>query len=213
MIKPLDPNEPWEEPKPDRHTFYALFWLMEGEGFHHIDYTGYPIRPQTLYLMRPGQMHFFEVKKLPSGYSIFFLEEFLYLNNQIQPAELFYLIDRFPALYVSPGQAVMLQQIIEELLVEYTQESLGFMDALQHLTQLLLIYVRRFYNYSTSIEPVAATHISAQYQRLVDQHFLTTHHVNTYSDLLGITSGYLNEQIRAVLGVSASPSDSSADYY
>ena len=204
MIRPLDHNEPWGMSSPDRHTFYALFWLIEGDGFHHIDYTGYPIRPQTLYLMRPGQMHFFEVEKLPSGYSIFFLEEFLYLNNQIQPAELFYLIDHCPALYVSPEQANILQQIIMELFFEYTNEPLGFVDALQHLTQLLLIYVRRFYDYSASVVPTSATHRVAQFQRLVDQHFLTKHHVNDYSGLLGITSGYLNEQVKDVIGTSAS---------
>ena len=206
MIKQLNPDEPWMKPAPDRHTFYALFWIAEGEGFHHIDYTGYAIRPQTLYLMRPGQTHFFEVEKQPQGISIFFLEEFLYLNNQFQLTELFYLIDRCPALYLRPAQANILQQLIEQLLVEYDNEQLGYLDALQHLMQLLLIYVRRFYNQPNIdfIEPTTTTHLSSQFQRLVDQHFLTTHHLQSYSDMLGVTPGYLSEQIKMATGVPGS---------
>lgn len=205
LIKAFDPNEPWEKPAPDRHTFYALFWVTEGEGFHHIDYTGYVIRPQTLYLMRPGQSHFFEVEERPLGISIFFLEEFLYLNNQFQPTELFYLIDRCPALYLPSPQATILQRIVDQLLTEFEEQPLSYLDALQHLTQLLLIYVRRFYYQPNSAlsEPTAATHLSSQFQRLVDQNFLTTHHLQSYADLLGVTSGYLSEQVKAVTGASA----------
>lgn len=206
MIKQLDPNEPWLKPTPDRHTFYALFWIAEGEGYHHIDYTGYVIRPQTLYLMRPGQSHFFEVNEQPKGISIFFLEEFLYLNNQLQPTELFYLIDRCPALYLQPRRANVLQQIIEQLLVEYENERLGYLDALQHLVHLLLIYVRRFYNQPNIdfIEPTATTYLSSQFQRLVDQHFLTKRHLQSYSNMLGVTPGYLSEQIKMATGVPGS---------
>lgn len=191
---------------PDRHTFYALFWITEGEGFHHIDFTKYAIQPQTLYLMRPGQSHFFEVTDKPVGTSIFFLEEFLYLNNQFQPTELFYLIDRRPALYLTQPQAAFIRQLIEQLLDEYDSERLGYLDALQHLMQLLLIYVRRVYDQPNKVltNPTATTHLSSQFQRLVDQHFLTTHHLQAYSNMLGITPGYLSEQIKVAIGVPAS---------
>ena len=191
---------------PDRHTFYALFWITEGKGFHHIDFTRYAIQPQTLYLMRPGQSHFFEVTEKPVGVSIFFLEEFLYLNNQFRPTELFYLIDRRPALYLQQPQAAIIMQLIEQLLDEYDSERLGYLDALQHLMQLLLIYVRRFYVQPNIVltKPTSTTHLSSQFQRLVDQHFLTAHHLQEYSNILGVTPGYLSEQIKLATGVSAS---------
>ncbi|KAA3663912.1 MAG: helix-turn-helix domain-containing protein [Chloroflexi bacterium] len=206
MIKQLNPHEPWMKPAPDRHTFYALFWIAKGEGFHHIDYTRYEIQPQTLYLMRPGQSHFFEVVEKPMGISIFFLEEFLYLNNQFQPTELFYLIDQCPALYLKQSQAVIVTQLIEQLLDEYDSERLGYLDALQHLMQLLLIYVRRFYDQPNTAltQPTSITHLSSQFQRLVDQHFLTIHHLQVYADMLGVTPGYLSEQIKLVTSVPAS---------
>lgn len=206
LIKAFDPNEPWDKPAPDRHTFYALFWVIDGVGFHHIDYTGYVIRPQTLYLMRPGQSHFFEVEKLPFGISIFFLEEFLNLNSQFAPTELFYLIDRCPALYLPQEPAARLQQMIEQLLVEYETKPLGYVDALQHLTQLLLIHVRRYYYQPNKslVEPTAATYLCSQFQRLVDQHFLTNHDLASYANQLGVTTGYLSEQVKVVTGLSAS---------
>ena len=206
MIKQFTPDEPWLKSAPDRHTFYALFWLTEGEGFHHIDFTKYRIQPPALYLMRPGQSHFFEVTENPAGVYIFFLEEFLYLNNQFQPTELFYLIDRRPALYLQQSQAAIIRQLMGQLLVEYDSERLGYLDALQHLMQLLLIYVRRFYEQPNPIltKSTSSTHLSSQFQRLVDQHFLTAHHLQAYSNILGVTPGYLSEQIKLATGVSAS---------
>ena len=205
LIKKLDLAENWIIQEPDRHTFYALFWVTKGEGFHHIDFTKHAIRPQSLFLIRPGQTHFFEVDVPPSGYSIFFLEEFLYLNNQNESTELFYLIDRTPAFYLLENQTEVLEQIVDQLMIEYHNDQFGNLAAMQHLTQLLLIYLRRFYfeSNSTILKPTNATHLSSEFQQLVDKHFAQLHGVKEYANLLGITPGYLSEQTKLVTGVAA----------
>ncbi len=205
MIKEMDLAENWTVPEPDRHTFYALFWVTAGTGNHHIDFTCYPIRPQSLYLMRPGQTHFFEVDAPPAGYSIFFLEEFLYLNNHFQSTELFYLINRSPAFYLDDHQTEILGQIVGQLMHEYHSDQFGHLATMQHLTQILLIYLRRFYFQSnqTILQPTKATDLSSKFQQLVDKHFAEMHHVQDYADVLGITPAYLSEQVKSVTGLPA----------
>lgn len=204
-IRWLDPREMWRPPSPDRHTFYALFWIMEGAGFHYIDDVRYDILPQTLYLLRPGQSHFFEVTQPPKGISIFFLEEFFFHHKQSQLIEFFYLTDHLPALQLRDAQAEQIEPIIEQLLYEYRTERIDYSSTLQHLTHLLLIFVRRFYlETNPAWNKPKSTQLFSQFQRLVDTHFKSVHHVQSYSDLLGITSGYLNYQVKTVTGLPAS---------
>lgn len=41
--------------RPHRHDYFEVIWTEEGEGVHSIDFTGYPLRPRTLYLIAPGR--------------------------------------------------------------------------------------------------------------------------------------------------------------
>ena len=71
-LEPID-SLTWDQ-VPDRHTFYALFWIVEGGGSHHIDFDRYAIRPNSLFLMRPGQTHYFAVDEAIRGYTCFLMK-------------------------------------------------------------------------------------------------------------------------------------------
>src|SRR5690625_7743666 len=42
---------------PHRHTFVELAWLSRGSGTHTIDASMFPVRPRTLHIITPGQVH------------------------------------------------------------------------------------------------------------------------------------------------------------
>ncbi len=42
---------------PHRHDYFEVIWTEEGSGVHCIDFSEYPLRPRTLYLIAPGQVH------------------------------------------------------------------------------------------------------------------------------------------------------------
>ena len=62
QISQFDPAEfQFGSAEPDRHTFYSIFWFTSGEGVHSIDFESYEIRQHSLFLLAPGQIHFFNV--------------------------------------------------------------------------------------------------------------------------------------------------------
>src|SRR5262249_12541672 len=43
--------------RPHKHDFYLILFVVRGTGTHAIDFVKYPIRPKTIFLMTPGQIH------------------------------------------------------------------------------------------------------------------------------------------------------------
>lgn len=191
---------------PDRHTFYAIFWLTAGGGVHHIDFEGHQIRPNALFLMRPGQTHFFAVTKPVAGYTIFFQEEFLLFDSFSQQFnKLFYLVEQHPALYPAEQDAVELTRLVKRLLEEFDANHFGRSQALQHLVQLVHIHILRIYNRLLIQRPEdASTHLTMEFQHLLGRHFAEFHRVKEYASLLGISANYLNIKVKATLGMPAS---------
>ena len=203
----LDPVEMMASDQvPDRHTFYALFWITEGTGQHHIDFEDYEIRPNSLFLMRPGQTHFFVPASPINGFNFFFKEDWLHLDNiSVQASKLFYQVEQRPALYPEPGKAASLTQCFETIFEEFSASNLGRAEALQSLFQLLLIHIQRIYQHTVADgKPTAETHLSSEFYHLVGKNFASSHRLADYAEQLGVSTGYLNRKVKAATGSPAS---------
>lgn len=53
-----------------RHDFYYILVLKKGAGSHSIDFTSYPVAGNTVFFMRPGQVHQLVLKAGSKGYLI-----------------------------------------------------------------------------------------------------------------------------------------------
>jgi AraC-like DNA-binding protein len=194
----------WDQ-VPDRHTFYAVFWITEGAGEHYIDFKAYPIRPNSLFLMRPGQTHFFKVTQEIHGYNFFFKEDWLHLDAvSLQASRLFYLVEQHPAFYPLPQQAEALTLLLSQIYDEFNAARLGKSDALQSLFVLLLINLQRIYSHATTADKTEAENrLSSEFYYLVGQHFAESHRLAEYAAKLGVSTGYLNRKVTAAMGIPA----------
>ncbi|GAA4651342.1 hypothetical protein GCM10023116_36260 [Kistimonas scapharcae] len=57
IIRVDETNRQSYERRPHRHDYFEVIWTEVGEGEHSIDFTAFPLRPRTLYLIAPGQVH------------------------------------------------------------------------------------------------------------------------------------------------------------
>lgn len=65
---------------PHRHTFYEVLWTDAGTSHQAIDGVPYALRPQSLFFISPGQVHWFEEYAHLRGGSILFTEDFFLLG-------------------------------------------------------------------------------------------------------------------------------------
>ncbi|MBI4931588.1 MAG: helix-turn-helix domain-containing protein [Bacteroidetes bacterium] len=77
---------------PHKHeNYYELIYLSEGAGFHWIDEQKFQINPPEVYIVRGGQLHYWQLTEIPKGYVILFKECFFDYVNQ---AEMYTLVRR-----------------------------------------------------------------------------------------------------------------------
>lgn len=66
-----------------RHDHYFLLVLTSGSGKHECDFRFHQLTPQSIYTMRPGQVHRLELKAGSTGYILQFKADFLATNEQV----------------------------------------------------------------------------------------------------------------------------------
>jgi AraC family transcriptional activator of pobA len=193
--------------RPHRHRFYEILWVVDGAGRHAADFAEHPIRPQTVFLLSPGQVHLVRVDRPLSGYLLLFTADFLALDGLVADAtaELPFFRPGVPnpVLALSDQEAAPLRSIAEELLAEFADRAAWRRDMLRARFQTLLFGLGRVARRQGA--PAAPpTSSVARFQALVDEHFRLVHRVDEYARLLAVTPGHLNDTVKATTGQTAS---------
>src|SRR5437868_5067061 len=56
---------------PHKHDFYLVLLFTAGSGTHEIDFQNYQVKPGSLFIMQPGQMHLWRLSDDCQGYVFF----------------------------------------------------------------------------------------------------------------------------------------------
>jgi len=59
-----------------RHTYFFILLVQTGKGIHTIDFTRYPVKQQSVYILRPGQVHELSLEAGAIGYILEFESSF-----------------------------------------------------------------------------------------------------------------------------------------
>src|SRR5688500_12152045 len=59
-----------------RHNFFYILALKKGSGTHGIDFISYDVRDNSVFFMRPGQVHQHTLKAGSTGYLLGFTTDF-----------------------------------------------------------------------------------------------------------------------------------------
>ena len=193
-------------PIPHRHTFYEIFWITAGSGSHIIDFEPYPVRPNMLYFISPGQVHSWGVESPTDGYALLFTEDFLPISPiALGDFDFFRHINRHPMLEILAEHAEPFNDTCQHLLREYQGQGFGRLAILQSHLRILLVYAQRHYPQSgLNVRLPAAALLAEAYLRLIDLHFSQKKQISEYASILGVTPSHLTDVTRELLGVPAS---------
>jgi AraC family transcriptional activator of pobA len=193
---------------PHRHTYYEIFWTMQGTGDHYIDFQHYTMRPDTLFFIGPGQVHYADRTRCKKGFLLLFTDEFL-LPIPASKAILGSLpfsrtAGDKPTLQLDAKHQPEIFRLFSAMQQEYFSDHADREDAIRAYLQLLLIGSERLTKPRTAAKalPTAAMLIQ-KFKELIESHFLTKEQVHEYADLLGITPNHLNDTAKHVTGKTA----------
>jgi AraC family transcriptional regulator, transcriptional activator of pobA len=172
---------------PHRHSFYEIFWIKAGSGTHSIDFEGYPIQPDTLFFISPGQVHYWLIEAPMRGYALLFTPDLLHR------------IKCPPYLHIDTVGTPVFDNLCNSLLEEYQTQGYEYMIVIKAMMEILLVQARRRVNDDGHQEHS----LTEQFIALVDLHFREKQNVKAYAQLLGVTPGHLTDTTREAKGIPA----------
>lgn len=186
--------------KPHRHDSYFLKYIINGTGIHSIDFVDYEIKPNSLFIMAPGQVHSFEMYNV-EGFYIYFKSEMLDLEN-------FPLLNssfNSPALYFEKEEQKV-GIIFNELFEEFNSQCFAKNILIKAYLQSLLILMTRHYLKQEGKANTLPKHIKSikALNEIINQNFIEQRSISFYSNALYMSSRQLNNILQENIGKSIS---------
>ncbi|NCE97824.1 hypothetical protein D1151_01570 [Emergencia sp. 1XD21-10] len=130
-----------------RHPFYEIVFIEDADGAHIIDYTAYDDLKNVVFLISPGQVHYWKNVTRAKGILIYFQEEFLFQSSisvsSVWEFQLFKEMVEMPAIYMDEDFAQTMRAVCRMMLKEYESKSPDYAQVLRACLNILLIYFHR----------------------------------------------------------------------
>jgi AraC family transcriptional regulator, transcriptional activator of pobA len=187
--------------RPHKHNFYILLFITQGSGTHTIDFQEYPVEPDNVFFLTPGQVHSWQLSEQTDGYIMFFTPEFYLLEFPLQKLQRFPFFQaalRVPYLQLT---ATELAPVLKNILVMHEEQKTQQLlkdDLLRDYLDIILIQLARLYSvrHTTQHETATSLPLLNQLDSLIDQHYKEHQPVSFYADKLHVTAKQLNESCK-----------------
>lgn len=124
------------------HDFFYLLVLKKGIGKHEIDFTMHEVGDNTLFLMRPGQVHQLNLKTGSTGYLIQFKTDFFDAQNH-SAVQLLRQASRQNFCKADTDRFNKLANILAYILKEFTDQQEGYQEVIKAVLHVFLIELLR----------------------------------------------------------------------
>ncbi len=189
---------------PHKHDFYQLLLVSHGEGEHEIDFEIFRVHKAALFVIRPGQVHTWELSPKSRGLVIEFNAETLHSKDPRWQGLSQILTQAPPYAKLDSKTFAVMFGLMQQALSEYEQKPFAYELLLHTQILQLLLLLARLYPVS-SLMPTYSEEIFAQFHQLVDRHFNTEHSVQFYAEALNLSPKALT--MRFYREQKASPRD------
>lgn len=194
---------------PANQRYFEVLLILKGKGKLSIDLEQFDITDNTIFFMKPGQIHYFQTDQNLEGYKISFTESFFCLGEQeedlMYQSAIIQSIPRSACMILEHEIAHYIEDIIEKMIQEFENDCLFRLEMLRRYLKIFLIYMARQFEHSlqTAIQN-RSIEMAQKFQSLLDKHYIDKKSVAEYADLLFITPNYLNTVVKKITGNSAS---------
>jgi AraC-like DNA-binding protein len=187
-----------------RHDFFLILALEKGLGKHEIDFTTYEAADNSLFFLRPGQVHQLLLKAESEGYIMQFKTDFYHPHdkdsNQLMRMasnKNFYQLDAY--------RFQKLLSILAYIFGEYTEKYERYQEVIQANLDILFIELVRHSSKSASNN--ASLYMQQrleEFLELIETHIASHKQVSEYAQMLSLSTYQLNAITKTTLGKTCS---------
>ncbi|MNJ93257.1 Transcriptional activator NphR [compost metagenome] len=190
-------------PFPHRHDFFQLVFISQGKGWHEIDFVRHPVKPGFVFLIRPGQVHRWELDKSTKGFIVEFNAESL----KFDPLEweIFQAVYALPDLFKIAKTSLQkeLQSYCKSMCMEFEGKKYGRISILKSHLNVLIVNLYRWGAEERGKFETPANQFLWDFEKLIEMHFTKEHGVEFYARQLRISPKALTMRVHRLIGKSA----------
>jgi AraC-like DNA-binding protein len=188
--------------RPHKHEeYYEFLFLTEGEGFHTIESETYIISAPDIYILQPGQMHYWQFSSIPKGFVVLCKEEEFDSLTEIKIGNALKSLINHVRIKVQKEEfpQVILEEIYKESLLSdnYSKE------IMHGLLSVLFSNLLRIVN-KQEADTFNPQSIFSRFESLLLNESPRLHKVNEFAECLCVTPQNLNNICRKHVQRSAS---------
>jgi len=194
--------------KPHKHNFYLAVLFLQGTGTHEIDFKSYPIQPGSLFFMRPGQTHHWELSPNVDGYIFFHSKEFynlIFQNRNVDDYPLFDPHHGSPHVQLGSKELNVYFKHFRDIYEEYKSDQWMTYRRFALLVDFLYLdFSRKIISEGSEAKDWSSKGMEwlHKLQKLVDTHYLKEKQPGFYADQLNISVKHLNKMMVKSIGKS-----------
>lgn len=187
---------------PHKHDFYLTVLITHGSGIHEVDFEIYNVVAGTLFILQPGQMHYWNFSEDIEGYVFFHNAHFFdegYLTTSIKDFEFFASLQNPPVVHLKELALHSIGSNMKELVEEYSSEQSYKSSKIRALMNLVYIEVAR--NYTPLFSIASQTYLKKvrEFEELIELNFKRMKFARDYASQLNITEKHLNRIVKNCL--------------
>lgn len=184
--------------RPHRIQFYAILFILEGEGVHYVDFKKYTYKKGCIIFISKEQVHAFQRDDHRTAFFLLFSEEFLEKggkgSNLLQQLSLYNYTLYPPVIQLKKHQTQFFLDLAEKIRKEFDAPDDQLTEEIMHASlKIFLCIAERIRKNNRAEIPKFKYHDEyLQLQKLLKQHIFQSRKVQFYADRLLISSKKLN---------------------
>jgi AraC family transcriptional activator of pobA len=185
-----------------RHDFFFLLILKKGTGQHVIDFKSYPVSDNSIFFLRPGQVHQLTLQSGSSGYLVEFSQDFYSPLGNPASRKMSNMNFWQPA----PVDHDKLLALSTSIFQEYSGERAWHLEVIKDYLNVVFIELGRQAENSSNL-PDSKSYAQERLDdllQLLETHIAKRKQVSQYATMLHLTPYQLNAITKEALGKTCS---------
>jgi AraC-like DNA-binding protein len=187
---------------PHTHDFYLVIYVTKGSGTHQIDFHTYQVKPGSLFLLWPGQLHSWSLSENCEGYVFFHTREFFdgsYHTDLTEGLRAGVRLRTQNCILVKQTKRAEIEFWFASILTEYLQHDPLKWLKIQALVSVVYIDISRIMPLSNQEESSRYMRQLESFELLIEENYRKEKLPSVYATKLHITERHLNRICRSCL--------------
>lgn len=189
-----------------RHDHYFILVLKKGKGKHSIDLTEYNISSNSVFFLRPGQMHKLTLFPGSTGYLLQFGREFYSAGNS-SSKQVFRSAGLRNYCRMDNIHAARVFRLLEQVSSEYLKKEEGSTEVIKAYLEIFFIELLRSRRGDKRKHSGTSSYLQDRFEELselLETRITQLKQVSDYAKLMNMSVYQLNSVTRAVMGKTLS---------